>query len=183
MASKSNKKVAAKRTSQLRKQPHSHIRQSKPQKLRKEVQQLLGVTSQEEPTRIADANSHHDSKIVVDIDADKLVAGVVERLKAELAPPPRECDPEPAINQHKAEPSPVEAAMFDVFNASEQTEKLLHELGVRLAPVLKESKGDVSALGRVTDVSAPLVDSMRQHVGHITLINGLLLDLLDRLAT
>lgn len=180
MASKSNKKIAAKRTSQLRKQ-HSHIKTAKPQAMRKEVQQLLGVTSKEEATQVADANKHHESKIVVDIDVDKLVGDVVERLKAEIAPPMPE--PDPVINQHKPEPSPVETAMFDVINASEQTEKLLHELGVRLAPVLKESKGDVSALGRVTDVSAPLVDSMRQHVGHITLINGKLLDLLDRLAT
>lgn len=176
---------ATKRTSQLRKQPHSHIRQAKAPKLRKEVQELLGVTSSEEATRIADANRRAESNVVVNIDVDKLVGDVVERLKAETATPGHLPEPEEVINQHAPAASPVEAAMLDVINVSEETEKLVHELGVRLAPVLKQNSGDVVTLGRIgsQDTSVPLVDTLRERAGHITAINGVLLDLLDRLAT
>jgi hypothetical protein len=185
MASKSKKKVAAKRTTNLRKAQHSHIRHAKARPMRKEVEDLLRVPRTEHAEPVPGTPVTHVSNVVVDIDVDKLVGDVVERLKAEVAVATSTDEPIPDANRKLPPPSPVEAAMIDVINVSEETEKLVHELGMRLAPVLKEGNGDVHTLGRVNGegASIPLVDALRQRASQITAINGRLLDLLDRLAT
>lgn len=174
---------AKKRTSQLRTQQHAHVRKSKPRAPLIEMKEIPRTTSQEEAKRIAEANNHHVSNVVVDIDVDKLVDTITERLAAAAPKPIAEPAPDRIVNGQAPPPSPGEAAMLDVINASQETEKLMHELALRLAPVLKESGGEVGVLGRASAGSIPLVNAMDAHVNHLILINGQLLDLLDRLAT
>jgi hypothetical protein len=178
MASKSKKKVAAKRTTNLRKAQHSHIRKAKPRSVLEELQELLDVSPNKGIPMCE--QQHREASRLTDVDVDQLADLLAKR----LVPPVVEPDPEPVINAAAPAPSPVEAAMLDLINVSEETEKLVHELGVRLAPVMRDGTGDVGVLGRVADShNVPLVDALHQRASQITGINGVLLDLLDRLAT